>query len=445
MTDPVTVLVTVLTEERQTITSPLIRYPLPIGELTRENMGSLARDITPTQLHQVMEGVTDLRRAFSAQLIREITLARIRPDYLARYYVASDDAIARLNTGGVLISVPTLVNYAGGGALGRPDATPIDDTFKVALAQAVARFDRLGSLAEGDQIRFYEVERVKIGQKLQAQASLFNLNAGHFKFSKNPVQHWCESKGPDLLAAAYELSLTQLETALDMAFAARLRTRSFEALLNEEIAMAETILVWVSAYRAYKEGEASRRDSIRRVLKKQSHDWESGPGAVEPPPARSGVRQQLVAHRSLGQVSSRNMIKAAILYDLEPAYGVLLTRLYLVPILCAAGLVGKLGLRRQNSVVAAPIAAGGLIAFVQERDFANAELTGLAGEKEAEDEIEALQAIVERAAINTGVSISLLARAGLTHLRTGEPVSVYTPGKEHQFFLDDTVAELYRE
>lgn len=410
---------------------------LPLGPLTLEAFTPLGDRVTPFQMAQIHTGVLELRRAFSSQLLTHLIVRQVNVTTLARADVASDEAKTRLENGGVLVSLPSVIDFEGQGSVGRPDATPIDDALKQAFAQAVSRISRLAIVADNDQYERFEDQYRALGQRLEAQASLFNLNAGHKNYNEFPVLNWCETHGPAMQAAAYGLEENALDTALDTAFIARLKIKPFENLLADELGRVETLLAWSNAHSERKRGEASRRDSTRRTLKKDGFDWQTAPGAIDPPRMHGSVRRNLVAETAMANLDPSAMVKAAVLFDLEPAYGFFLTRLYLLPILAAAGLAGRVGLRRQPGTIASPILAGGLVALAERSAAGGNDGSGQADGDASNDEIGTHQGLLDTLFERSGLSVTELGPLGREFLKTGQPMAIDPPTGPQQFFLDD--------
>ncbi|MGV8855895.1 MAG: hypothetical protein ACOH2L_14760 [Devosia sp.] len=431
-----TVVATLLSKDIDSKMSHIdLQTRLPNEPLTREAFTPLGNRVSQTQLDQIYVGVSELRRTFSSEVLTHFTLRRVNGDALARGDVMSEDAKARVESGGVLISLPTVVDFQGQGVVGRPDATAIDDAFKHALAQAVARIARLAVAADRDDFEIWETAYRLLGQRLQSRAALFNLNADHKQHHDLPALNWCETRGPTLLAAAYGLGETAMEQALDAAFKARLKHKSFGTVLADEMRLVETIVAWSGAHIERKVGEKGRRDSIRRVLKKQGFDWQTAPGSIEPPRMNSSVRLNLVAEKAMATLSTRAMVEVAILFDLEPAYSVFLTRLYLLPIFAAAGLAGRVGLRRQAGVISSPITAGGLLALAERLEADDNGVTRPEDELD-EDEIGTHQGLVARTLEQSGSSLTDLAARADAFLRTEQAVVIDPPGGPKRFFLE---------
>ena len=406
---------------------------LPEGPLTLEAFTPLGDRVTPLQIAQIHTGVLELRRAFSSRLLTHLIVRQVNVTTLARDHVASDEAKTRLENGGVLVSLPSVIDFEGQGAVGRPDATPIDDAFKQAFAQAVSRISRLAAVADNDQYEIFERQYRALGQRLEAQSALFNLNAAHKNHNEFPVLNWCETRGPAMLAAAYGLEEKALDTALDTAFMARLKTNPFKTVLADELGRVETLLGWSDTHSERKRGEARRRDSTRRTLKKDGLDWQTAPGAIDPPRMHGSVRRNLVAETAMANLDPSAMVKAAVLFDLEPAYGVFLTRLYLLPILATAGLVGRVGLRRQPGIISSPILAGGLVALAERRAAGDND-----GDQDgSNDEIGAHQGLLDTLFERSGLSINELGALGGEFLKTGQPMAIEPPSGPKRFFLGD--------
>jgi len=409
---------------------------LPEGPLTLETFMPLGNRVTPHQIRQIQVGVGELRRAFSGHLLTHLILRRVSADTLARTDVASEEARTRLENGGILVSLPVNWNVAGEGMVGRPDARSIDEAFKHALAQAVTRIIRLAGVAEREDYENFDGKYKLLGERLQSQDALFNLNSDHTRHHDFPVLNWCETRGAPLLAAAYGMEENELEGALDAALRARIKQRRFDTVWREELSRIETLIAWHEAHVARKQGEASRRDTTRRLFKEHGLDWNTAPGAVAPPRMHTGVRRNIVAEKAMARLTSRAMVEAACLFDLEPAYSVFLTRLYLLPILASAGLAGRVGMRGQVAKITSPIAAGGLVALAENPPAGN-DRVGAASVAGAEDEIGTLQTLVYAMLERSGLAVADLAGLGRSFLRTNQPVAIYPPARPRRFFFDD--------
>lgn len=407
---------------------------LPAGPLTMEAFNPLLDRLSPFQVTQIQIGISELRRAFSSRLVTDFKLRRVSADTLARTDVMSETARERLESGGALISVPVGPDFKGQGLVGRPDATSIDEAFKNSLAQAVARIIRLGTVASDKDYDHFDKQYQVLGKLLQEQAALFNINADHTRHHEVPVLNWCETRGPKLLADAYGLDERELERELDRAFRVRLMKRPFETVLGDELDLVDALIAWSGAHVERKKGVASRRDTTRRLLREHDLDWETAPGAIDPPRMHAKVRRNIVAEAGMKALSTHAMLEAALLFDLEPAYSVFLTRLYALPILAIAGLAGRTALRGQDAEITSPISAGGLIALAENLQGAN-DIDALTIEDNAEDEIGTLQALVFETFRRADFSAIDLADQGHEFLDTEQPITITPPTRARIFFL----------
>ena len=407
---------------------------LPPGPVSLETFARLDLGLTPIQCWQIYAGVDALRRAFSTQLLIHVVLRRLNADALARTNIGSDDAMARLMQGGALVSLVTEPGFKGTGEVGRPAARSVDEAFKSALGQAVARLLRVDAVTEDrTDHELYDAYSDHVGESLETCASLFNLNTDHEKHHEWPVLNWCESNGPELLAKAHGLELNQCERALDAVLRRRVRQQGFRTVLEEEVDHIETLLIWVSGYVERRSGLASRRDTIRRTLKKAKTDWEKADNKkVNPPRIQPKVRRSLVAEHAMGALATEAMVETATLFDLRAAHDVFLTRLYLLPILAAAGFAGQVGLRRQPGEIDDPILAGGLLALAENRMVADGEQ----GEDE-QDDISQFQELVSSVLERGGGSVDELAVLAHGYFQSRQPVTVAPPAGPPVFFLED--------
>lgn len=408
---------------------------LPPSSVALETFVQLVRELTPLQCGQAYAGVDALRRAFSSQVITRFVLRRVNADILSRTDIGSDDAMLRLKAGGVLVSLVTEPGFEGEGVVGRPAAKSIDESLKTALGEAVARVLGVGSVTETpEEQEVFDTKLNELGERLEEFASLFNLNADHTRHHEYPVRNWCETQGPDLLAAAYGLDLDACEGALCAALKSRIKQRGFKSVLEEEIGRVDTLLAWVNAYFERRAGLSSRRDTIRRTFNKTDTDWESAPGVVSPPRMHNKVRRSIVAEKAMSVLTTRSMLESAVLFDLRPGHDVFLTRLYLLPILAAADFAGRVGLRRQPGEIADSIIAGGLLALAENQ------LVLASGEPDAEeetDDIAKFQALVRSILVRTGIDVNALAAMAYGHFQTGQPVRVDPPAGPPMFFTWD--------
>ncbi|WP_127143891.1 hypothetical protein [Pelagibacterium montanilacus] len=404
---------------------------LPRGPLSLETFQPFAAQLTERQLFEIFAGVSELRRAFSSELIAPMIVRRVDEATCARTDFGSEATRARLAAGGAVTSFAAQLDFRGRQAPGRPDAAPIDTAFKTAFAQAVARFDRLGAVIEPCDIETFKAERRALGSRLEDHGALFNLNADHAREDRFPVRGWCQTHGPRLLAEAYGLEERALEAALDRAFIARIRARGFAEVLAGELGLIDTLCLWHEAHKVRKKAEIGVRDSARRVIKKLTKDRQAPIWLPEPPRLYSSVRQRLVAEKALAELGPERMIAAASLFDLAPAFGVFLTRIYLLPLLESAALAGSMALRGRPGTIASLVVAGGLVGL-GERARTNAEQDPV-----FQSEVEGLQTGIEALFARASLSVAQLAGHGRAVLETGVPVTIPAREGAPRFFLND--------
>jgi hypothetical protein len=412
-----------------------IHFTLPQGPIAIGAFEPLGDRVTPVQRGHIHVGVDALRRAFSSQILTHFVLRRVRADIVARTDIGSEADMLRLKEGGALVSLVAEPGLKGEGSVGRPVDKAIDETLKNAFGEAVARVLRVGAVSGSDEEdRLFDAKLDEVGERLETKASLFNLNADHLRYHAFPVRNWCETNGPDLLATAYGMEPNACETALDAVLRRRIRQRGYETVLAEEIDRIDTLLAWTSAYDERRSGLSRRRDTLRRTLNSADVDWEDAPGRVEPPRIYGKVRRAMVAEQAQGILSTRSMLESAFLFDLQAALDVFLTRLYLMPILAAAGFAGRLGLRRQPGAIASTILAGGLLALAENRQVA---MAGVPDVDDEEDDIFQFQELIRTVLARSDLNTDQLAVAAYGHFQTGQPVVVEPPAGQPSFFLFD--------
>lgn len=389
------------------------------------------------QLVAMSAALKQLRRVFSRHIDTDFVVLGVNTDELARVHVASAAQMAALERDQVSIALIVPADFEGSHKAGRPDDGPIELAFKNALAQATSRILRLGLLAGDGDTALYERVYAELGNRLQAHESLFNLNQSHHIHNAFPVRHWCEENGPDILAAAYGVEREEGETLLTAAFAHRLRKQSFSAVLESEIRLVETLTTWLGALRSRSAGEVTRRDTVRRLLAETGHSWQTAPGELTPPRFSRGSAQKIVAEKAMETLSVREMIDAALLFDLEPAFDLFPTRRFALPLLAMAAFAGRLGWRRQHAAIKSPVLAMGLIALVEERGFANADITGPAGEGDIDDELGMDLAHIEKLLWAGGLSPHELRQPSVDVLTDGMARPVMLPAGRPRFFVDD--------
>lgn len=434
MTDLTVVASLLATDLDPGMTSVELETRLPEIPITRESFMPIAHRFTPDQIEQVHSGVAQLQRVFSRRLVTHLTIRRISRLTLNQQYVMSDTARARIENGAVDIALATPSGFQGSGIVGRPQTSDDDDALKGAFAQSIARLQRLGGVSDRDQYPIYEDHYARVGDKLQAYEGLFNLSKDHKQHHHRPVLNWCKEHASARIATAYGVDEITVERSLDAAYRARLGRHGFDTALAYELALFDTICLWVETRDQKRAGQASRRDTIRRMLAEQEKDWQSAPGDIAPPTVSTKVRRNLVAQDVIAVLTPQAMLAAAVYFDLEPAYHQFWSRLYLLPLLEVARLAGQVGLRRQYAEITSPITAGGLIALAEHRNtMPRPAVKGPDDDDEIGEHLDWLTNVIEW----SGMSIGALSDAAHDFLRTSQPVQIVPPQAARHFFVFD--------
>ncbi|KQN73478.1 hypothetical protein ASE94_06495 [Devosia sp. Leaf64] len=401
-------------------------------------MEDLEETITPLAAKIVSGYLEQMRRVFSSRIGLDLVVNSFSDSELARMHVATteQDDLFRANNIALALILPS--DFEGTHHTGRPEDSPSALALKAALAQATFRILRLGLRADRDAAAEFDNAYKAIGDKLTSCNSLFNINASHSRARKFPARHFGEQNGLDFMAGAYGLDQAECTKLLDDAFARRLQRRSFAEVLTTEMRLVDTLTAWFRALASAEQGRVTRRDTIRRLLNDAGHSWETAPGVLEPPKISKATAKKLTAEKSLPSLSLRSMIEAAVLFNLEPAFDVLPTRRFELPILAMAGLVGELGWRRQMTSIDNFILAGGLIALVEERGFANKSLTGLYGDEDDADQLAKDLSFLEGLFRRAGLDPHELREGAVTYFEHEKTLNVRPQASwPPMFFLDD--------
>lgn len=354
------------TPETPTLANDERLIAIHAGLIDRDKLVSAIGDLVgQREFDQIFAGLVALRTSSSNELTEYLLIRTVDRNKLTATNVYSAEALERLDQGGALVSrfADIARNVQEGG--GRPVLSSAQRSLRGAMAMVVARLDVLGGRGEANQADYWST-RERVGTLIdQFESSLFNMNDSHRQGSSSPAMGWCETEGPGLLAAAYGLDWEALERQLAASFDRRIKRLGFSAAVRYEEELLGDLCQWTNAHHVRREGERSRADTVKRGQKTRAGSWVDQPqhGQAAPPRMHKSVRNNLVAQGRLDLLSESRMVELSLLFGLEPAHDVFLTRHYLLPVLAVAALVGTLVLRRQDALVASPLAAGGLIAL----------------------------------------------------------------------------------
>jgi hypothetical protein len=387
---------------------------------------ALAGVLSARQFAQLLLGLIALRTAWSSAATESLVLRLVDRNELGRTELSSDEALEELGNGGLTLAMLTNLDLSTRSGAGRAVLSPIQVSFRDALAMSVARIDVIGRLGhdnDGDT-KMYEAARKSVASALRPLSGyIFNLNKSHDGDAAVLARARCEREGPALLAQAFGKNEQELDTLISAAMAKKVHSVGFQKVLEQELGYTLALATWAQAYRVRREGERSRIDTIRRASARHGsvgqdlHDIEYG----QAPRIHTSVRQNLMAQGHLDRLSPLQMVHLSLLFGLEPAHEVFLSRQYLLPILAAGAFVGRIAMRRQNTLIADPVTACGLTALIEMTDPAFARP---AEPPHRDPAIILLQNTIISQIAAAGYPLRAFEEAAKRYLKTGEPTEV---------------------
>ncbi|OAM77887.1 hypothetical protein [Devosia elaeis] len=338
---------------------PDVVLDVPPDLLEKQRMPVLRRYLSETQAQDVEDRVMTCLAMGSSLLVKRVALKFIRPSELSTTHLTTSAARVDFAQNRPIVSVQYRPRLGKSGRSGRPDRTSAKGQLIGAIAMTVARLDMAWSMApeQFEQDAFLAIER-RLEGVLGTVASLFNINASHYRASATPIADYCRNQGPALLAAHYRREISDLNRL----YAAEVGRRGLEWAMGDEWRMLQGLVHLSSALETQRTGETSRTDSLSRFARRNGTTIEKLEGT--PPRMHKSVRDNLVLESWRNIVNPSLLLKASMRFGLE-AVEIFPSRQYLLPLLRAAAAAGQLALRKQTVTIDTLLLAGGITALFE--------------------------------------------------------------------------------